>query len=71
MAHDVNVVALLKGHDRYIYVFDEDSRQQLIDAVRDQASDPKHLLSWFDAAVLTERIRQIRNRTNSTTASPI
>ena len=58
MQHELSVLALVKGRERFIYVFDDQSREQLIDTVRDQAADPKVSLSWFDAAALTERARQ-------------
>ena len=58
MAREFNVLALIKGQERYIYVYDDDSRQPLIEAFRDQAADPRLSLSWFDAAVLTEKARQ-------------
>jgi hypothetical protein len=55
---EFNVLALIKGAERYVYVYDDASRQQLIDAFRDQAADPRLSLSWFDAAVLTEKAKQ-------------
>jgi hypothetical protein len=58
MQHELSVLALVKGRERFIYVFDDASREQLIDTVRDQAADPKVNLSWFDAVALTERARQ-------------
>jgi hypothetical protein len=56
--HEFNVLALLKGEERYIYVYDDDSRADLIDVFRDQAADPGLNFSWFDAAVLTDKARQ-------------
>lgn len=58
MRRELNVLALLKGNERYVYVFDDGSRAALIDAFRDQAADPRLSLTWFDAAVLTEKARQ-------------
>jgi hypothetical protein len=55
---EVNVLALLKGDERFIYVYDDASRQPLIEAFRDQAADPRLSFSWFDAAVLTEKARE-------------
>jgi hypothetical protein len=51
-------LALIKGTERYIYVYDDDSRQALIDAFRNQAADPRFSFSWFDAAVLTDKARE-------------
>ena len=58
MAREFNVLALVKGPERYIFVYDDDSRQPLIEALRDHAADPRLSFSWFDAAVLTEKARQ-------------
>ncbi|VTS02111.1 hypothetical protein [Tuwongella immobilis] len=58
MASEVNVLALVKGEHRYILVYDDFSRDQMIDHVRDLAADPDVKLNWFDAAVLSDRIRQ-------------
>ncbi|MCC6416661.1 MAG: hypothetical protein IT429_00255 [Gemmataceae bacterium] len=58
MAREFNVLALIKGEERYIFVYDDASRQPLIEAFRDQAADPELAFSWFDAAVLTEKARQ-------------
>lgn len=58
VAHELNVLALIKGQEQYIFVYDDGSWQQLIDAIRDQAADPRLNLSWFDVAVLTEKARE-------------
>jgi hypothetical protein len=55
---ELNVLALLKGEERYVFVYDDDSQPQLLDAVRDQAADPGLSLSWFDASVLTRKARE-------------
>lgn len=56
--HDLNVLALLKGAERFVFVYDDDSREQVLDAIRDHAADPLVSLNWFDAAVLTDRARR-------------
>ncbi len=58
MPEEFNVLALVKGQERYIYVYDDESRQQLIDAFRDQAADPNLSLNWFDAMVLSKKARE-------------
>jgi len=55
---ELNVLALIKGSERYVFVYDDDSRQNLIDHFRHQAADPDLSLTWFDAAVLTEKARE-------------
>ena len=60
--HDLNVLALIKGGERFVYVYDDGSREAVIAALRDQAADPEVTLNWFDAAVLTERARHQATR---------
>jgi hypothetical protein len=57
LAHELNVLALVKGNERYVYVYDDASRSLLINALRDQAADPHLNLTWFDALVLTRKAR--------------
>ena len=60
--HVFNVLALLKGHDRYIFVYDDGSRDDVIHAFRDQAADAALSLTWFDAVVLTRKAREQANQ---------
>jgi hypothetical protein len=55
---EFNVLALIKGDERYIFVYDDASRVPLLDAFRDQAADPRLSFTWFDAAVLTDKARE-------------
>jgi len=56
--HEFNVLALIKGDERYVYVYDDASRPGLVDSFRDQAADPELSFTWFDATVLTEKARE-------------
>jgi hypothetical protein len=58
MSSDINVLALVKGRERFVYVYDDNSQQELIDAVRDHAADPRLSLTWFDASVLTRKVQE-------------
>jgi len=57
MTRELNVLALIKGEERYIFVYDDESSDVLINEIRDKAANPNIRINWFDAAVLTERIR--------------
>lgn len=57
MTQELNVLALIKGGERFLFVYDDSSKDVLIDDIRDKAADPAVALNWFDAAVLTERVR--------------
>ena len=54
---DLNVLVLVKGAERFVFVYDDDHRPELLDAVRDAAADPRLSLSWRDAALLVERAK--------------
>ncbi|MBL8798880.1 MAG: hypothetical protein JNM56_33660 [Planctomycetia bacterium] len=58
MHREFNVLALIKGNERYVFVFDDDSRNELLDAFRDQAANPNLSFTWFDAALLTDKARE-------------
>jgi hypothetical protein len=55
---ELNVLALVKGAERFIFVYDDISRAKLIDTIRDLAADPNISLSWFDANVLTRKAQE-------------
>jgi hypothetical protein len=58
VALELNVLALYKGEEKYLFVYDEESRAHLLDAFRHQAADPRLSLNWFDAAVLAQKLRE-------------
>lgn len=58
MSHELSVVALIRGKERFVYIFDDNSGEELLEAIRSQAANPQLSLSWYDAAVLAERVRQ-------------
>jgi hypothetical protein len=58
---ELNVLALIKGNEHYVFVYDEDSREALLELFRAQAANPDLSLNWFDAAVLTQKAREQAN----------
>jgi hypothetical protein len=58
VAREFNVIALIKGDERYVYVYDDDSRAALVEALNEQAADQRLSLNWFDAAVLTQKAQE-------------
>ena len=58
MRRELNVLALLKGQERYVFVYDDGSHEDLLDVFRQYASNPGLSFTWFDAAVLTDKARQ-------------
>lgn len=58
MAHDLNVLALVKGAERFVFVYDDPSRDELLGTLQELAGDPESPLTWFDALVLTKKARE-------------
>ncbi len=55
---DINVLALVKGTERYIFLFDDQSRAEALRVLGRYASNPELSFTWYDAAVLSQKIRQ-------------
>jgi hypothetical protein len=58
VSQEYNVLALIKGDERYVYLYDDVSRAALIESFHLQAADPNLSLNWFDAAVLTKKAEE-------------
>ena len=58
MSQDINVLALVKGGERYIFLYDDASRSEALRVLGRYASNPELSFSWYDAAVLSQKIRQ-------------
>lgn len=58
VSQDINVLALVKGEERYIFLFDDSRRSECLRTLGRFASNPELSFSWYDAAVLSQRIRQ-------------
>lgn len=59
VAGDINVMALVKGEERYVFLFDEDSRAETLRTLGRYASDSELSFSWYDAAVMSQKVRKI------------
>jgi hypothetical protein len=55
---DINVLALIKGKERYIFLYDDSQRAEALRSLGRHASNPELSFSWYDAAVLSQKIRQ-------------
>ncbi len=58
MTKDINVLALVKGSERYVFLFDDENRAEALRTLGRYASNPELSFSWYDAAVLSQKIRQ-------------
>ncbi len=58
MSQDINVLALVKGSERYVFLYDDSSRAETLRVLGRFASNPELSFTWYDAAVLSQKIRQ-------------
>ncbi len=58
MNDDINVLALVKGRERYVFLYDDSQRAQALRTLGRFASEPELSFSWYDAAVLSQKLRQ-------------
>ena len=62
MRQEFNVLALIKGAERYVFVYDDASRAETLRTLGRFASNPELSFTWYDAAVLSQKIRQESQR---------
>jgi hypothetical protein len=67
MSGEVNVLALVRGEEQYIFVFDPTRRTELLRLLGRYAADPELSFNWFDAAILSHKIRELMPAAVSTT----
>ncbi|MDP1796828.1 MAG: hypothetical protein Q8K78_05070 [Planctomycetaceae bacterium] len=63
MQRGVNVLALIKGEERYVFLYDDESADQLLRTMGQYAADPNLSFTWYDAAVMSQRIAKLRSET--------
>jgi hypothetical protein len=63
MERGINVVALVKNSERYVFLYDRESTSTLLQTLGKFAGDPELSFSWYDAAVLSQRVRRLNRET--------
>ncbi|MGD9126915.1 MAG: hypothetical protein PVH19_06005 [Planctomycetia bacterium] len=58
MIEEINVLALVKGSERYVFLYDDVSRAETLRVLGRYASNPDLSFTWYDAAVLSQKVRQ-------------
>ncbi|MEM6687883.1 MAG: hypothetical protein AAF664_00560 [Planctomycetota bacterium] len=54
---EVNVLALVKGDQRYVFLFDDENREETLRQLAKFAANPELDFDWHDAAMLSQKIR--------------
>jgi hypothetical protein len=58
MQQALSVLALNGRNERFIYIYDDSSRDTLLDHIRNQAANPAVAVSWSEYLLLAERARR-------------
>ncbi len=57
MDTEVNVLALVKGEEKFIFLFDDQNRDETLRQLARFAANPELDFTWHDAAMLSRKIR--------------
>jgi hypothetical protein len=57
---EINVLALVKGSEKYIFLFDDQNRVPILRQFGNFAADETLSFTWLDAALLAAKLRQTR-----------
>ena len=60
MERGVNVLALMKDGERFVFLYDDQSSGTLLQTLGRYAANPDLNFSWYDAAVLSQKVRRLR-----------
>ncbi len=59
MTNSVNVLALVRDEHRYVFLYDDQSVREVLSQLSASASDPELDFTWYDAAILSQRVREM------------
>ena len=59
MASNINVLALVKGEEKYIFLFNDANRKKTLRQLGRFASNPELSFTWYDAAVMSQKVRKL------------
>ncbi|MCH2213002.1 MAG: hypothetical protein MK110_16990 [Fuerstiella sp.] len=59
MTTSMNVLLLVRDEHRYVFLYDDNSVEEVLSRLSASASDPELEFSWWDAAMLSQRVRKM------------
>ncbi len=62
MQQSINVLALVKDSERYVFLYDDESPAVLLQSLGRYAADPNLNFTWYDAAILSQKVRRLRRQ---------
>jgi hypothetical protein len=60
--HKASILGVIRGGERYLFIFDDASFGVTLDTFRRFANNPDLSFSWHDATVLGARLRALRDQ---------
>ena len=63
MSKDINILALAKGEERYIFLYNDETRNETLRMLGRYASNSELSFSWYDAAVMSQKVRKTQTQT--------
>jgi hypothetical protein len=59
MEKEVNVLAMVKGEERFVFLYDDQNRVETLRMLGRFAADPQLNFTWYDAALMSKKIRDM------------
>ena len=59
MSNNINVLARVKGEEKYIFLFNDQNRNTTLRQLGRYASNPDLSFTWYDAAVMSQKVRKL------------
>ncbi len=67
MSRAMNVLALVRDGQRYVFLYDDHSVEQVLAKMAQFAEDSELDFTWYDAAVLSDRVRHLQGAEQQST----
>ena len=64
IATDLNTLILVKGDERYIFSWIDDEMSALQNTLGRYASDKRLSFTWYDAATVSKRVREMEDKSD-------
>lgn len=61
---DRYAIVIEKGSERYVFLFDDDSKEECLRRAAKFANDPSLSFTWYDAVLVTRKMKSIREQTS-------
>ena len=58
----MNVLALVKDSERYVFLYDDESDASLLQQLGQFAADKELSFTWYDAAILSQKVRRLKRK---------